>query len=165
MSGHNKRHLKNFFSGTIIVLLARILLGGLFIGASLDKFTDTAAFTTSILNYKVVGQEISLLIATILPSLELLCGLCLILGIYPRSSAVIVTGLLFIFTVIVGSALIRGLDISCGCFSQDPYDGKIGIIKILENLGMMVPAIFLSVAKDYGFTLPGLEFRRMKKSR
>ena len=145
--------MKSILTNTILILLVRIFLGGLFIVASLDKIADPAAFAASILNYKIVGPTLAMVIATILPSLELLCGLSLILGLYPRTSALFITFMLVGFTILIISALFRGLDISCGCFTQDPNVGKIGYIKILENVGMIILGMLLLFVQNYGITL------------
>ena len=145
--------MKSILTNTILILLVRVFLGGLFIIASLDKIADPAAFATSILNYKIVGQTLAMLIATILPSLELLCGISLILGLYPRTSALLITIMLVGFTILIISALLRGLDISCGCFTQDPNVSKIGYMKILENVGMIMLGVLLLFVLNYGFTL------------
>ncbi len=145
--------MKSIFTNTILILLIRVFLGGLFIVASLDKITDPAAFATSILNYKVVGPTLAMVIATVLPSLELLCGLSLILGLYPRTSSLLITLMLVGFTILILSALLRGLDISCGCFAQDPNVSKIGYIKILENVGMIILGAWLLFVQNYGMTL------------
>jgi len=94
-----------------------------------------------------------MLIATILPSLELLCGLGLILGLYPRASALLITCMLAGFTILIISALLRGLDISCGCFTQDPNLNKIGYVKILENVGMIMLGMWLLFVQNYNITL------------
>jgi Methylamine utilisation protein MauE. len=145
--------MKSILTNTILILLVRVFLGGLFIVASLDKIADPAAFATSILNYKIVGPTLAMVIATILPSLELLCGLSLILGLYPRTSALLITFMLVGFTILIISALLRGLDISCGCFTQDPNVSKIGYIKILENVGMIMLGVLLLFVQNYGITL------------
>ncbi len=145
--------MKSLLSNTILILLVRIFLGGLFVVASLDKIVDPHAFALSILNYKIVGPTLAMTIATILPSLELLCGLSLFLGLYPRASALWITTMLFIFTILVISALLRGLDISCGCFTQDPNASKIGYQKILENCGMIILGVYLMFVENYGITL------------
>jgi uncharacterized membrane protein YphA (DoxX/SURF4 family) len=145
--------MKPILSHTILVLLVRIFLGGLFVVASLDKIINPGAFAASILNYKIVGPTLAMLTATVLPSLELLCGLGLILGLYPRTSALLITAMLVVFTALVLSALFRGLDISCGCFTQDPNASKIGYYKILENSGMIILGIYLLIMKDYSMTL------------
>ncbi|MGD0591312.1 MAG: MauE/DoxX family redox-associated membrane protein [Bacteroidota bacterium] len=145
--------MKSILTNTILILLIRVFLGGLFIVASLDKIADPAAFASSILNYKIIGPTLSMLIATILPSLELLCGLGLILGLYPRASALLITCMLAGFTILIISALLRGLDISCGCFTQDPNLNKIGYVKILENVGMIMLGMWLLFVQNYNITL------------
>ena len=145
--------MKSIFTNTILILLVRVFLGGLFIVASLDKIADPAAFAASILNYKIVGSTLAMVIATILPSLELLCGLSLILGLYLRTSALLITLMLIGFTILIISALLRGLDISCGCFTQDPNASKIGYIKILENAGMIMLGVLLLFIQNYGITI------------
>jgi len=145
--------MKSILTNTILILLVRVFLGGLFIAASLDKIADPAAFASSILNYKIIGPTLSMFIATILPPLELLCGLGLILGLYPRASALLITCMLAGFTILIISALLRGLDISCGFFTQDPNLNKIGYVKILENVGMIMLGMWLLFVENYGITL------------
>ena len=140
--------MKRILSNKVLILLARLFLGALFIIASLDKIADVNAFASSILNYKIIGESQALLVATILPWLELFCGLGLIIGIFPKTSAFFITAMLVTFTVLVASAMLRGLDISCGCFTQDPTAGKIGWQKIFENCGMIVLGLFLIFAHD-----------------
>ncbi len=155
--------MKSFLTNPIPILLVRVTLGAIFVISSLDKIADPAAFTVSILNYKVVGQLLATMTATILPALELLCGLGLILGLYPRTSALIIILMLIVFTVLIISALLRGLDISCGCFSQNPNVNKIGFIKILENVGMIILGVWLLWVNNYGMTLT--QFFPQKKTK
>ncbi|MGD1045196.1 MAG: MauE/DoxX family redox-associated membrane protein [Bacteroidota bacterium] len=145
--------MKSLLSNTILILLVRIFLGGVFVVASLDKIMDPNTFANSILQYKVVGPTLAMCTATILPSLELLCGLSLIIGIYPRGCALLITIMLVGFTILVASALLRGLDISCGCFTQDPNVNKIGYQKILENCGLIVLSVWLLFARNQGINL------------
>jgi len=56
-------------------------------------------------------------IAIFLPYLELLAGVCLVTGIWPRSSLFIINGLLTAFIVLIGFNLFRGHVFDCGCFS------------------------------------------------
>jgi uncharacterized membrane protein YphA (DoxX/SURF4 family) len=152
--------MKSFLSNPILILLIRVFLGGLFIVSSLDKIANSDAFVLSILNYKIIDTALAVLTATILPWLEFMCGLGLILGVYSRTSAFILTGLLIGFTLLVASALFRGLDISCGCFTQDPSADKIGFQKIIENCGMILMGLYLLFAHGEGIRL--LEFLHKK---
>ncbi len=122
----------------LVVLLVRVFLGGLFVIAGLDKITDPAGFAQSILNYRLLSPTLALAAATVIPWMELLCGLGLLLGLYPRGSSLLAAGMLLIFTILVGVAMARGLDIACGCFSQDPEVGRIGWMKILDNTGLFL---------------------------
>ena len=155
--------MKSFFSSTTIILLARIFLGGLFVTAGLEKITDVQAFANSILQYKVVGQILATGTATILPSLELLCGLSLIIGLYPRGSELLITAMLVGFTLLIASALLRGLDISCGCFSQDPNVSKIGYQKIAENCGLILLSVWLLLVRNQDINIIHL-FKQQPKS-
>jgi uncharacterized membrane protein YphA (DoxX/SURF4 family) len=145
--------MKSFFSRTTLILLVRIFLGGLFVVSGLDKMTDTQAFANSILQYKIVGPTMAICTASILPSLELLSGLSLMIGLYPRGSELLITIMLVGFTILIASALLRGLDISCGCFSQDPNVSKIGYKKIFENCGLIILSGWLLFIRNQDINL------------
>lgn len=130
------------FSTANVVTLFRIVLGALFIAASYDKIVDPSAFATSILNYKIVPSVPALYIATFLPWMELLCGLGLLLGVFVRGSSLLVMVMLALFTLAVASAMARGLDISCGCFTQDPAAERIGWLKLAENCILIAMSFF-----------------------
>jgi uncharacterized membrane protein YphA (DoxX/SURF4 family) len=134
-------------------LLARAFVGGLFVVISIDKIADPASFATSIGNYRLLPQWSLEVIATILPWLELLCGLSLLAGLFVRGSALLLTGMLFIFTVAIVTALLRGLDITCGCFTQDPSAEKIGWMKVAENVSLFLLILFVFLAKNARFTV------------
>lgn len=121
----------------MFIVLLRMILGGIFIIASIDKVADPSSFAASILNYRIISSTPALLAATFLPWMELLCGLGLLLGVFARGSSLLVLTMMILFTAIVAYAMARGLDISCGCFSQDPASGKIGWMKIGENCTLM----------------------------
>ncbi|MFH1077161.1 MAG: MauE/DoxX family redox-associated membrane protein [Pseudomonadota bacterium] len=111
----NNLNKKNILKA--IFILTRIMFGGTFIWASLDKFLHPQVFADIILNYKILPAQLVNLPAIILPLLELLCGVLLLCGIYFRGSALILNTLLIIFIGAIGSVLARGIDIRCGCFT------------------------------------------------
>ncbi len=123
------------------ILACRLALGFIFVVASIDKVADPGAFAISIGYYRLIGPEGALYAATLLAWLELICGLFLIFGIFLRGSSLLVMLMLLIFTAGVVSGIIRGLDISCGCFSRDPNVGKIGWLKVAENSGLILLAL------------------------
>ena len=80
------------------------------------------------------------LLAIILPWLEILCGICLILGFFSRGSALILTGLTVIFIISVSRALISGLEIDCGCYGDN---SPVDIIKIVEDIFLLLGCLHL----------------------
>src|SRR4030042_147714 len=100
-------------------LIGRILLGGIFIYASLSKILNPDQFAQAVMNYRIVPLVSVNLFAILLPWLELVSGILLLLGLFSGGSMVMITVLMALFLGAIGSALLRGLDISCGCFSTD----------------------------------------------
>jgi putative oxidoreductase len=101
-----------------IILVLRIIVGGVFLWAGVLKIFNPLEFAQGIANYRVSPRLISFFLALVLPWLEVLCGVFLIFGIFRKASAFLVSCLLVGFLVLVFSAILRGLDIDCGCFGS-----------------------------------------------
>jgi uncharacterized membrane protein YphA (DoxX/SURF4 family) len=145
--------VKKLLANPHLVLLTRVFLGLLFVMSSLEKIVDPAAFAHSIENYKILPSWLPMTVATILPWLELLCGFALLFGIFLRGSALLLSTMLIVFTGAVISGVLRGLDISCGCFTLDPTAEKIGWLKVLQNSTLIVLSLFLYYSNTERFTL------------
>ena len=109
--------LKNIFCNRWLELAARWFVGITFLYACCHKIIAPAHFAKIIYGYYLFPDFSINLIAIILPYLELFSGLALILGIYPRSAALIVNGMLLVFIIALSINLIRGHEFDCGCFS------------------------------------------------
>jgi uncharacterized membrane protein YphA (DoxX/SURF4 family) len=138
------------------VVAARIVLGAVFIVASIEKVADPAAFAVSINNYKILPEAVSLVVATFLPWVELLCGFGLLFGIFMRGSSLLSLCMLAVFTAAIVSGLFRGLDISCGCFTQDPNVAKIGWGKVAENVGLIILSALPLVSRSSLWSIENL---------
>lgn len=112
----NKK-LKDLVESTWTDLILRWMLGLVFIYASYHKIADPAAFAKIIYGYGLFPEKTINLIAIIVPFAELIAGLALIGGIYVRSAALIIEGMLLAFIVVISVNLIRGHEFDCGCFS------------------------------------------------
>jgi uncharacterized membrane protein YphA (DoxX/SURF4 family) len=135
------------------IALLRIFLGILFVSASLGKIIDPGAFASSVSAYDIVTGDTALAVATVLPWVELLCGIGLILGLFWRGSAFLAILMLAQFTILVLYALWRGLDISCGCYTQDPTAERLGWWKIGENALLLFIATLVLRHPQALFTL------------
>lgn len=102
-----------------VSLLCRLVVGGVFIWASLDKLAHPAEFAKAIHHYRLLPYVLLHPAALLLPMVELVAGAALFLGWRRRGAALICGVLLVVFLVAIATALSRGLDISCGCFNTD----------------------------------------------
>ncbi len=100
-----------------VLLVLRFILGGIFIYASLDKIHHPAAFAEAVYNYKILPAYLIDSTAIVLPWLELVIGLCLILGLWLPGASFLSSLLIGIFFVAILFNAARGLDVHCGCFS------------------------------------------------
>jgi uncharacterized membrane protein YphA (DoxX/SURF4 family) len=99
-----------------VPLLVRFVLGAVFLYASLDKIIHPAAFAQTVYHYQVFPNLLVNLTAIVLPWLEAVLGLSLISGILLPGAVFLSNILLALFLVLLLSAVVRGLDIDCGCF-------------------------------------------------
>jgi len=130
-----------------IELAARWILGLTFIYASFHKILSPADFAKIVYGYDLFPHALINLIAIIIPFLELVAGLALIIGLYPRSAAIIITALLLAFIVVLTINLIRGHEFDCGCFStgQSGYTSspQVTLVRdILYFIGGMLIILF-----------------------
>ncbi|MGB9893699.1 MAG: MauE/DoxX family redox-associated membrane protein [Candidatus Saccharicenans sp.] len=137
------------FKNKYFLLLLRLIVGGVFIWAAAAKIADPLTFAQDVKNYRLVGQTLSFLTAITLPWVELIAGVCLIIGIFPRSSSLLISGLLLFFILLVTITMIRGIDVDCGCFGT--FSRKADLWLILEDsiwLAMSLILLF-SPANDF----------------
>ena len=129
-------------------LLARFILGAVFIYASLDKIADPVTFSTNIDNYHISPIAINNLAALILPWVELIIGLSLITGVFLDGASILTIGLLAFFIFIITQAYMRGISLECGCF-KTAVDPSLGDLKqemlwrIFEDILFLVLAIIV----------------------
>ena len=119
------RPLKRILQNSWLELISRWVLGWTFIYASYSKILSPADFAKIVYGYDLFPEALINLIAITVPFLELVVGLALIFGIYPRSAALIVNALLVAFIVILSINLIRGHEFNCGCFSLQDTDNAV----------------------------------------
>lgn len=145
--------MRSLVDNPYVALSARLLLGFVFVVASIDKVADPNAFAVSVSYYRLVGEPMTLIIATVLPWMELLCGVFLLFGVLMRGSSALVLLMLALFTAGVISGIARGLDISCGCFTRDPNVDKIGWSKVLENVGLIALSLISLFTQSTRFSI------------
>lgn len=133
-----------------LLTILRLVAGGFFVYASLDKIIHPEAFAKIVHNYRVLPGGVINIFALILPWLELFCGMALMLGTRSQGAAAILTALLVVFIITVISAIARGIKIDCGCFSTSG-DGarKVGTPLLIED-GILLALVLIVWAKGAG---------------
>ena len=108
--GHRRSH--------VLWRIVDLIVGGIFIYAGVLKMLNPVRFASDIDNYKILPWTIAVAIAFYLPWLEIFCGAALIVRLLNRGALLILTMLIFVFTLATVAAKVRGLDITCGCFGH-----------------------------------------------
>ena len=99
-----------------IGLVARLVVGTVWVVAGALKLPDPAATVRAVRAYQLLPEAIVPTVGHLLPLVEVALGLCLLAGLLTRVAGAVSTLLLLAFVVGIAAAWARGLQIECGCF-------------------------------------------------
>lgn len=143
-----------------VILIARLVLGGIFVYAGISKIffpnthlwpifvlkfsisTNLATFAQQVESYRLLSPAGVDFVAHTLPFAEMLLGLLLLIGWRLQIWASLVTLLMFAFLTVVTRAYLLHMDINCGCFAT--YE-PISLKKIFEDGSMAALAFLMTV--------------------
>jgi uncharacterized membrane protein YphA (DoxX/SURF4 family) len=126
-----------------LALAARLVLGGVFIYASLDKILHPAAFAQAVFNYQILPAQLVNLMALVLPWLELIIGMLLLSGIWLPGAVLGVNLLMVTFLSALVFNTARGLNISCGCFSTGTTSSGLSWWVVLRDVFFFTLSAYL----------------------
>lgn len=138
---------------TVLEWISRLIVATVFLYAAVPKLLDPADFAKAIDNYRVafplVGKDYVYLAAGFMPALELITGLGLLWNRTKRGASLIASLLLIVFIVLITQAVLRGLNIDCGCFGSAPtakvMARTVGMKAILEDVVWLAMAVFVYI--------------------
>jgi uncharacterized membrane protein YphA (DoxX/SURF4 family) len=116
-----------------LVFWVRLLVGVIFIAASIDKILNPAAFAQMVNNYQILPDAFINVTAIVLPWVELVLGGLLIVGLWIPGTVVLANVLLLSFFGSLLFNLARGLDIHCGCFSTSTQGNPLTTWTIIRD--------------------------------
>ena len=119
-----------------IFLTFRLLIGGIFLWAGVEKILSPFDFSVAIYNYRLFPGPVIGIAAAMIPWVEALAGLCLLVGFNTKGASAITSILLLTFVGLIIISAIRGLDIDCGCFGG--VERKVGFQAILEDTALFI---------------------------
>lgn len=120
-----------------------VVLSGTFLYAGAVKIVHPRAFQESILDYQLVGLVPAALLAWWLPWFEVLCALSLWWPRFRHAGLAGTTLMVIGFLIILVSAVVRGLSISCGCFGASGHDLWVAIAIDIALLAACLAAWWL----------------------
>ena len=118
-----------------LVLLARLALGAVFLYAGAIKAFDARALADDIANYQLLPGLLVPTVAVALPWVEIASGIALVVGRWSRGAALLVGGMMAVFTIALLQAFARGIDLSCGCFGGEAPADWTTLVRDLALLG------------------------------
>lgn len=145
-------------------LVCRVVVGAVLFYAGLLKLFDMASLADHIENFRILPlslvdlfalllpqntaeflvSEVNLslvnLFAILLPPLEIITGLCLMTGYKTNGSLFIATALFVVFGIAVESAILRDLDIACGCFGTSDAE-LVGLKVLYRDMALLLATI------------------------
>jgi len=103
-------------------LIARLVVGGIWIWAAAIKLPDPDASISAVRAYQLLPLSVADGVGRLLPMLEVVIGVCLVVGLLTRISGAVSALLQVAFIVGIISVWTRGIAISCGCFGDGGPD-------------------------------------------
>ena len=142
--------MKKILKNQKLILLFRLILGFVFIYASIDKIINPMEFSDNIDNYHITPVFVNNIGALVLPWIELVVGVCLIFNVLFDGAVSITIVLLVWFIFILTQALFRGIDLHCGCFDLLEKTNDVNlrvemINRIVQDIILLFMAYILKI--------------------
>ncbi|MCW2739420.1 MauE/DoxX family redox-associated membrane protein [Nocardioides sp.] len=144
-------------------LVARLVTGGVWIVAGALKLPYPADSVRAVRAYDLLPEAVVPAVGHLLPVVEVVIGLCLVLGVMVRGTSVVSAVLFVAFIIGISSAWARGLSIDCGCFggggeipdAAAKYPGEIA-----RDVGLLGLSLWLAVRPRSRLALEAVLFPR-----
>jgi len=126
-----------------ILAACRVLLGLAFLIACSHKILFPGSFAQTLYFYQLLPDRLINPLAITLPWVEAVAAVAIMASArFKDAAALLMIGLLAVFTAAIAINLFRGLDVSCGCFSTGG-DDPIGWGNVIRNAGYMFIAFLV----------------------
>jgi thiol-disulfide isomerase/thioredoxin len=144
-------------------LAARLMLGTVFIFASVLKIFDTGGFVTTVAGYGMLPDALAHLYGWVIPWVELAIGCALILGVFVRFAALISAPVTLSFGIASIYALIKAPGGTCGCFGN--FINLNHQTSLTIDILMLALAAVLFIHKENDFFTLGHGFSKISPVR
>ncbi|MCZ4498065.1 MAG: DoxX family rane protein [Marmoricola sp.] len=129
-------------------LLARLVVGGVWLYAGALKLGDPEASVAAVRGYQILPTGFADTVGHVLPMLEVVLGACLVLGLLTRFVGGLSALMQLAFVIGIASVWSRGIEINCGCFGDggpNPNASASYPWEIARDLALMAASVLLVV--------------------
>jgi len=144
-----------------IGLLARLVVGVVDLLAGLAKFSDPAANVRQVRAFQILPEAVVPTVGHALPTVELVIGGALLLGLFTRAFAILAALFFIAFIIGISAAWARGLEINCGCFGSHGVPAnpqRQYAVDIARDIGLLICCAWLIVWPRTRLALDNLLF-------
>lgn len=113
-------------------------LAALFLYAGLGKLADVRTFAVDVANYRMLPPALIAPFVAALPGVEVACGVGLLRARSARAAALLAIALLTSFTFAAVQALVRDINIDCGCFGS--VRAPVTMLTIVRDVALLAAA-------------------------
>jgi putative oxidoreductase len=140
----------NILNNSYLILIARLVIGVVFIMFGIDKISAPKDFAMSIMKYEMMPVTFVNIFALALAWIEVVVGICMVLGVRIKANALVMMALNMMFISAISYALLAGLNINCGCSANSK---PISAMKLLEDGIYLALALLVYMFPRKEFTL------------
>jgi len=126
-----------------VLLLLRLVLGGLLLIAGVTKLTGRPAFYEAVADYDVLPSALARPFAYLMPLVEVTLGALLLLGLFTVPAAALALPLFGSFSIAIGVNMLRGRHFDCHCFGSTTGD-RVGWPALLRSLLLVATALYVA---------------------
>ncbi|HEX3298283.1 MAG TPA: MauE/DoxX family redox-associated membrane protein [Nocardioides sp.] len=142
-------------------VLARLVVGIVDVVAGLSKFPDPAGNVRQVRAFQILPEAVVPTVGHALPTVELVIGGALLLGLFTRAFAILAALFFIAFIIGISAAWARGLEINCGCFGSHGVPAnpqRQYAVDIARDIGLLICCAWLIVWPRTRLALDNLLF-------
>jgi uncharacterized membrane protein YphA (DoxX/SURF4 family) len=124
-------------------LTARLLVGIVLLAAGALKAMEPSLTVMAVGAYGILPPHAALVVAFLLPGVEIAVGAALLTGFQLRGAALLAMTLSAVFLFAIGWAQVQSLDIACGCFGRLSPALESGWATALLDVAMLAASLFV----------------------
>jgi uncharacterized membrane protein YphA (DoxX/SURF4 family)/thiol-disulfide isomerase/thioredoxin len=152
--------MKTIFQNRWLLFSLRLILGVIFVVASIAKIQDIAKFVSIVTSYGILPDSLAHLYGYVAPWAELFIGCALILGVFVQFSTALLIPLILSFMVASSYELVNTVRGSCGCFGK--FLTLSHPVALTIDVLMLIASIILLLNKGQAFLSIGQLIERFR---